>query len=469
MYDKLKELVLKEFQSTPQEVLNNFRKAKKRPNESYIQFASRLSAAFDYYCQLRKVNDFKGVCELMVSEKIFDSLDRELQIHIGVKQGESWYVPPDLARHCDINASSKFKNDSNVFSKPQVVIQSQKYRKEYSPQKVFVSEVKTPKCVVCKSNENHSLNVCPLFKNMLVKERIEVVKNKQLCFNCLNHHKVANCYSKSNCYVCKRRHNTLLHIKGNATEARSENESLALNPRSNVFVPRIENPDPSINSPSNVPPASTTHSLTATSVNANKMVLLSTAKVMIQNSLGIFTSARALLDVSSMSHFLSKRLADKLNLKKQKRSIVVSGLNQFSSVVNRIVKTKISNVSGSFEKEIELLVVPEITDHLPSRQFDINTLELGNFKLADVSFNKPGEVDILLGAQIFYELLRTGQIRFPDSEITFQNTVFGYVATGSVPIENKTTFHCGLIIEDLDANLRKLRKLKGINYQMRRV
>lgn len=34
-YDKLKEIVLKEFESTPQEVLNNFRKAKKLSNESY--------------------------------------------------------------------------------------------------------------------------------------------------------------------------------------------------------------------------------------------------------------------------------------------------------------------------------------------------------------------------------------------------------------------------------------------------
>ncbi|XP_055939386.1 uncharacterized protein LOC129969015 [Argiope bruennichi] len=120
------------------------------------------------------------------------------------------------------------------------------------------------------------------------------------------------------------------------------------------------------------------------------------------------------------------------------------------------------DTGGSFEKGIELLVVPHITDCIPSKQFDIDTLELDSFNLADVSFNEPGDVDILLGAKIFYELLRSGQIRFPGTDIVFQNTVFGFVATGSVPIENETTVHCGLVIEDLDANLRKFWEIEDV-------
>ncbi|GFV00859.1 DUF1758 domain-containing protein [Trichonephila clavipes] len=53
-YNKLKAIVLKEFQPTPYECLNQFKKAQKLPSESYVQFASRLSANFNYYCQLRR-------------------------------------------------------------------------------------------------------------------------------------------------------------------------------------------------------------------------------------------------------------------------------------------------------------------------------------------------------------------------------------------------------------------------------
>ncbi|GFX79148.1 uncharacterized protein TNCV_3914331 [Trichonephila clavipes] len=74
-YSKLKDVVLKEFSPTPQECYNRFQKAQKISSESYVQFASRLCATFEYYCQLRNVNDFKSLCanifyELLKPERI---------------------------------------------------------------------------------------------------------------------------------------------------------------------------------------------------------------------------------------------------------------------------------------------------------------------------------------------------------------------------------------------------------------
>ncbi|GFT09580.1 uncharacterized protein TNCV_4947591 [Trichonephila clavipes] len=60
-YSKLKDVVLKEFSPTPQECYNRFQKAQKLSSESYEQFASRLCATFEYYYQLRNVNDFKSL------------------------------------------------------------------------------------------------------------------------------------------------------------------------------------------------------------------------------------------------------------------------------------------------------------------------------------------------------------------------------------------------------------------------
>ncbi|GFY21650.1 integrase catalytic domain-containing protein [Trichonephila clavipes] len=117
-YNKLKAIMLKESQPTPYECLNQFKKAQKLPNESYVQFASRLSANFNYYCQLRKVNDFKSVCELIISDKIIETLDQELNAHIGIKKDEMWFKPQELARECDIFISSKGKiREQNLFPK----------------------------------------------------------------------------------------------------------------------------------------------------------------------------------------------------------------------------------------------------------------------------------------------------------------------------------------------------------------
>ncbi|GFY02615.1 DUF1758 domain-containing protein [Trichonephila clavipes] len=112
-YVKIKELILREFEPTPQECLNNFKKARKLPSENYVQFASRLSATFDYYCQLRKVNEFRSLRDLIISDKIFETLDRDTMNHIATKQGETYFKPQQLGRECDVYlpARGNFSND----------------------------------------------------------------------------------------------------------------------------------------------------------------------------------------------------------------------------------------------------------------------------------------------------------------------------------------------------------------------
>ncbi|GFV17540.1 DUF1758 domain-containing protein [Trichonephila clavipes] len=105
-YVKIKELILREFQPTPQECLSNFKMARKLPSENYVQFASRLGATFDYYCQLRKVNEFRSLCDLIISDKIFETLDRDTMNHIATKQGETYFKPQQLGRECDVYLSA---------------------------------------------------------------------------------------------------------------------------------------------------------------------------------------------------------------------------------------------------------------------------------------------------------------------------------------------------------------------------
>ncbi|GFT10171.1 integrase catalytic domain-containing protein [Trichonephila clavipes] len=79
-YEKLKSIVLREFQLTPRECLNSFKNAVKSSGETYIQFAARLTANFQYYCSLRKVNSFESLCDLIISDKLFETLIRKLQL-----------------------------------------------------------------------------------------------------------------------------------------------------------------------------------------------------------------------------------------------------------------------------------------------------------------------------------------------------------------------------------------------------
>ncbi|GFS85093.1 transposon Tf2-6 polyprotein [Trichonephila clavipes] len=106
-YEKLKSIVRREFQLTPLECLNSFKNAVKSSGETYIQFAARLTANFQYYCSLRKVNSFESLCDLLISDKLFETLNRETATHIGIREAEDWFRPIDLAKECDIYISSR--------------------------------------------------------------------------------------------------------------------------------------------------------------------------------------------------------------------------------------------------------------------------------------------------------------------------------------------------------------------------
>ncbi|GFX87027.1 retrovirus-related Pol polyprotein from transposon opus [Trichonephila clavipes] len=110
-YESLKQVVLKEYEPHHTKIcLENFRKVKRNSNETFSQFASRLTSMWLYYCKLRGANDFESVNQLIIADKMFEMLDSETATHICVLQGEEWYKPRDLGKQCDIFYASKGKS-----------------------------------------------------------------------------------------------------------------------------------------------------------------------------------------------------------------------------------------------------------------------------------------------------------------------------------------------------------------------
>ncbi|GFU21557.1 retrovirus-related Pol polyprotein from transposon 412 [Trichonephila clavipes] len=79
-------------------------------SETYIQFAARLTANFQYYCSLRKVNSFESLCDLIISDKLFETLNKETATHIGIREAEDWFRPIDLAKESQ-NFKPKIKEN----------------------------------------------------------------------------------------------------------------------------------------------------------------------------------------------------------------------------------------------------------------------------------------------------------------------------------------------------------------------
>ncbi|GFW19444.1 integrase catalytic domain-containing protein [Trichonephila clavipes] len=177
-YVKIKELILREFEPTPQECLSNFKKARKLPSENYVQFASRLSATFDYYFQLRKVNEFRSLCDLIISDKIFETLDRDTMNHIATKQGETYFKPQQLGRECDVYLSARGKVSNDLMSRnPGSGVKTDGRnrltmvstgRQERNSSNVFVAETKTKLCSILKEYRSEKNCFCLRPHNSLI-------------------------------------------------------------------------------------------------------------------------------------------------------------------------------------------------------------------------------------------------------------------------------------------------------------
>ncbi|GFT20146.1 uncharacterized protein TNCV_1945801 [Trichonephila clavipes] len=113
-----------------------------------------------------------------------------------------------------------------------------------------------------------------------------------------------------------------------------------------------------------------------------------------------------------------------------------------------------------------MLVVDKIPDLTPVKNLNVKGLIPKNINLADDSFYVPVPIDCLLGAKIFYELLRSGQIRSENSNLIFQNSVFGFVASGSNSFaDTEARVHCGLIKGDLNQTLKMFWEFENVEVE----
>ena len=96
--------------------------------------------------------------------------------------------------------------------------------------------------------------------------------------------------------------------------------------------------------------------------------------------------------------------------------------------------------------EVNAVVIPRVSCDLPSSPIplDLKWNHLHDLTLADPSFGQPGRIDLLLGVDVFVDILRDGQRKGPPGSPTAFETDFGWVlggSTGPLGISAHTNFH----------------------------
>ncbi|XP_039453551.1 uncharacterized protein LOC120432417 [Culex pipiens pallens] len=337
-----------------------------------------------------------GLSEQMLVNLLAARMDRETR-----KAWESEQTAGELPTY---EATMEFlKKSCRVLEQLELTSVSANTAKPHRSVALLIAGAK--KCSTC--NRQHDLKGCDQFKTKSVNEKYSHLRKCGLCFNCLKKgHRVAVCTSTNTCMICGKRHHTMLHTDG---VKKQMDASMSMAPAS-----------PKANDEHRARPA-------------RKQTLLSTAVVLVDGGSGGPHLCRALIDSGSQNHFVTERFADKLAIKKMHADYQVSGLHDSKTRTSSLVRAMVRSRVGDFSTELELLVTPSIIDELPPESIDITSWNIPpNIKLADPGFNSAGQIDMLLGAELFWNLIKSGRITLAENLPSLRETELGWVVGGAL-------------------------------------
>ena len=268
-------------------------------------------------------------------------------------------------------------------------------------------------CKLCSSN--HYVFSCSQFLDMSVPQRREHIRIASLCPNCLKPgHALQDCKSDYRCRLCKKDHNTLIHQESSSSSTSAHQTGLV----------NVSNASP-----------------TTTQKEEN---LKMTSQVLLTGPSGKQLVVRALLDSGANTSIVSSKVMNTLHLKRLDNWVTLTGVESTQQTPAR--PTAQVTISSPYRKDwsqlVTLVAVPKVTDDLP-RQGACAVKQMPHIKylqLADRHFHEPRRVDLLLGVDVFNDILLPERVKGPSGTPTAWHTELGWGIMGKyIPDQTSST------------------------------
>jgi len=141
---------------------------------------------------------------------------------------------------------------------------------------------------------------------------------------------------------------------------------------------------------------------------------------------------------------MTEDVAQKLWLRRIKCPLVITGITQEPKHVAHKVRATIKSKHTPYTVNTDFIVLPTIIGHLPTRRLDTATWNVSCITLADPSFGEPGKIDLLIGQELFFDLLLEGKIKHKNLPF-IQNTKLGWIVGGAMTDSISTKgVHCSI-------------------------
>ncbi|XP_059046626.1 uncharacterized protein LOC131842124 [Achroia grisella] len=327
-------------------------------------------------------------------------------------------------------------------------------------------------CLMC--NADHPLYSCQRFLDTDLDTKLQFISDNKLCENCLRlGHSVDVCRFGP-CRKCTKKHNTLIH-----NDATDHTQVISMH---SVNI-AVSNPGAAHASPATIPPPadSIPRQMSYSQVNSAHIgnsnehnnqsmcmqpVLLSTAMVEIVDKYNNIHIARALLDCGSQYCFISKALCDLIYINLIQSTCEIRGVGNTITKSTQICEVELKSRINKYSACIKCFVLSCITSTLPATVYNQGAQSIrtpDNIQLADPYYYESQNIDILIGADLFWDLLCEGKMRLSNGPF-LQNTKLGWIVSGPIDLNirnNKIPIQCNFI-QSINTQLQELPKVTDI-------
>ena len=253
-------------------------------------------------------------------------------------------------------------------------------------------------CPLC--NSNHYAFFCEKFKAFNTSKRQEHVNNYSLCNSCLKPgHTIDSCRSTYKYRTCKGPHNSFLHVDAPVLSSNA-----------------VSSPETPVTKPS----------------------LSMTAQVLVCGENGTTLQVRALLDSGAHLCMLHPKIRTALSLKSTGNQVYMdtAGPQNINGPWPMCKLQVRSKREPEWSMSIAVAVTPRVTAELPPYQAPPPEMlpHLAALDLADETYNQPGAIDLILGAETMNEILKGNMHIGAPCAI---QTVFGWALLGTFPEQPK--------------------------------
>lgn len=301
------------------------------------------------------------------------------------------------------------------------------------------STASTNMCRLCQAS--HFVNRCPQFIRKNPSQRREVVSQAARCMNCLSSkHATKSCASKHSCRTCHQRHHMMLHLDSESPSNTESSVSLYISAfYSNAkLAPRAP-------------------------------VLLATARITVSSPTGRSLTVRALLDSGSEITFATERLRQLLKLRRTRMPVTISAIGCAEiGTCQYAVDIRISPPRKSHPiLATTASIMKSLTRYTPARVSTITEWDhLADLTLAGPDPFSSDQIDLLIGSDVYSEVILAGMRKDPRGQPIAQNTVFGWVLSGptsAVPSSSRSISvqHC-CDSSSLDQELRRFWEVEEV-------